>query len=404
MTSLFELDKDQSKVVLRIMNGPLCGCEYYLDEGVTLVLAGAASDLIAMPETNDGNLAVDLPDFPDHTIVVPVKGGVNFEIMIDGDVLGGFRLRTLAPHPEESRRQYQEICFAGTLAFAVRPIEDDWDAVLLGALQKTAPTANYRQLSGLKRMLLAMVGLFALFPLIAIGLSAWDNYISNTRVDEVAAVVAGSTEHYQLLNGGGGAIFLFAQNERDLSWARQAVSRRGLSGAVRMTTLQQEENRINKLLLEEFPSIVFHRIKLSDPKRPVLLLSQERGKLTNLTREALLASLAKWMPYATKIDISNWSDATLDTYARTGLDRLGIAYERVVNTDSVTYKIKNDLNDIDLMRLQEFTNVFYRDFGTHYVYFSAVLQDDPFKGKSYKYGFPSYIKKTQNHWFFPGNF
>lgn len=403
MTLFFESEKPEAKAVLRLMNGPLCGCEYRLGAGATLVVAGAAGELIGSSDTADGGQPAEPPEFPDHTIVVPMKDGRNFEIIVDDDACDGFRLRTLSPQPEESLRPYQEICYVGALAFAVRPAQDDWDAGLMGALPRTVAPAHERPRHR-AWLLLGLAALFTLFLLIAAGLMIWNDYRSNERVADVAAVVAGSIEQYRLLKGNDGAIFVFAQSERDASWARQALSRQGLGGSVRITTLGREESRLDKLLLVNFPAVAFHRVKLGDPEEPMLVLSQERGQISQQTRRSLLSSLMVWMPYARGIDIASWSDAMLDAQARTGLDRLGIAYERVANTDSVTYTVQKDLNDIDLARLQEFTEGFYRDFGARYVYFSAALQDDRFKGKSYKYGGPGYIKITQHHWFFPHTF
>lgn len=400
MTQHFETPSGPARAVLRLMNGPLCGCEYRLSQGATLVVAGAASTLLGIV---DGNEASALPAFPENAIVVPLEGGRNFEIVLDDNARDGFRLRTLEPQPEEQVRPYQEVCRVGALAFAVRAMDADWapgivDAPSVASEEEDAPP---RQRSWLLRML---VGVIAMFALLALGLALWMTFKDNQRVAEVAAIVAGSSDQYRLLKGRDGTIHIFADSERDVSWARQALTREGLAGSARVSTLRDEEVRLNKLLPESYPALAFHRVKLADPSKPVLVLSQERAQLSSQVRQALMASLAAWMPYAENISIATWSDALLDEQAKAGLERLGIVYERSDNADSVTYTVQSSLNDIELARLQAFTDNFYRDFGTRYVYFSVALKDDWLKGKSFKYGGPGYVKMTQQHWFFPHTF
>ena len=403
MTSSIETEGPDAKAVLRLLNGPLCGCEYHLRDGATLVVAGAANDLLGSPETQDGEQPASMPVFPEHTIVVPMEGGRNFEVIIDDNARDGFRLRTLDPEVEESVQDYQEICHVGTLAFAVRPPHEEWADGIVNAL----PTPPIEENDRRRRVIWfakILVGVIAVFALTASGLYLWNKFKSDKRVADAASVIAGATEQYRVLNGRDGAIYIFAKNERDASWARQAMSRQGMIGSARISTLRFEEARINQLLQASFPSLAFHRLKLGDPEKPVLVLSQERGQISSQMRKSLTASLNDWMPYAQSIDIISWSDAMLDAQAKRGLDQIGVDYERVANAGSVTYTVQKGLSDIDLARLQEFTEGFYRDFGTRFIYFSVALKDDPFKGKSYKYGGPGYIKLTQHHWFFPQTF
>lgn len=400
MTLHFEEDSLHARAVLRLMNGPLRGCEYQLTDGATLIVAGAAGDLLGALGNKD---AAELPSFPEGAIVVPVEGGSNFEIVLDDNARSGFRVRTLAPQISEQVRPYQEICHAGALAFAVRPADEAWAPGIVnmpiasGVEEREPPRRSSWRVA-------ALLAVMAVFTLLALGLMLWMNFKDNKRVAEVAAIVAGSSDQYGLFKGRDGAVHIFAESERDVSWARQALAREGLIASARVSTLRDEEVRLNKLLLESYPAIAFHRVKLADPSRPMLILSQEREQLSNQVRQALTANMMAWMPYAENIGIATWSDAMLDEQAKAGLDRLGIAYERTANSDSVTYVVQSSLNDIELARLQAFTDGFYRDFGNRYIYFSVALKDDWLKGKSFKYGGPGYVKMTQQHWFFPQTF
>lgn len=384
-----KIEAAAKRAVLRLLNGPLCGCEYALPEGATLVIVGPSDKLM-----EQGG------DFPEGTIVLPMEGGSNFEVLIDADAGDGFRLRTLHPQPQERAQDFQQICHVGPLDFAVRAADSEWEPGIVGAeasLAEVAATKPRRQ----SRLLAALAGFIVLAALLASGLLYWMHLQGERRVADAATVVAGNSGQYRLLKGHDDLVYLFAQNERDALWARQALAREGMAASVQVATLRMEEQRIDKLLRENCPSLVFHRLKLDDPARPLLILSQERTHLDQQTQKSLLGSLRSWMPYAQSIGMANWSDELIDNQARSGLDRFGIDYRRQSNADSVTYTIASGLSDVDLARLQEFTEAFYHDFGHRYVHFSVVLKDKQFKGKSFKYGGPEYFKLTRQHWFFP---
>jgi type III secretion system PrgH/EprH family protein len=388
----FEAENPEVRAVFRLLNGPLRGCEYGLADGTTLVVVGAQNELLS---------GTAMPEFPHNAIVVPLaEGGVNFEIVIGGDVCDGFRLRILDHPVREQAHACQEICHAGARRFAWRPVGVAWARGIADA-EPAGDGARRRSPAMVRRVL---AGTLAMFVVLGLGLTLWMSLKENKRVAEVAAVIAGSSQQYRLATGRDGAVYVFAESERDVSWARQALTRKGLGGAARVSTLRSEEARLNKLLPENYPAVAYHRLILADPARPVLMLSRERAALDEQAQRTLTDRMNQWMPYMQSVAIVYWSDALLDREAGAGLDRLGIPYLRSGNADSVTYEIQGSLNDVDRSRLQDFTDGFYRDFGSRYVSFSIELKDDWLKGKSFKSGSHGYVKMAPQHWFFPQSF
>jgi len=395
MSLLLEEGNQDAWPVLRLLSGPLSGCEYRLPTTTTLLVAGAADTLL-------GDRAdAEIPEFPSNAIVVPIDGGINFEIIINDNARGSFRLRILGEDPEEQLREYQEICQVGTLKFAVRSAYTDWEPVLAQDEQITSDKPVKTRKNLLIKVVIVAV---ALFVLIGAALALWMMSSEKKRVTEVSAIISGSSEQYQTLKGRNGIVYIFANSERDVSWARQALSREGLVASTRVSTSRDEEMRIHRLILENYPALNFHRLKLNTPAKPVLLLSQERTHLSPQERQALFASLMSWMPYAEKVSAENLSDVMLDRRARSGLERLGVTYQRSGAENSINYSIQGDLNDIELTHLQTLTDDFYRDFGVRYINFSVALKDDWLKSKSFGYGASGYVKMTPQHWFFPEHF
>jgi type III secretion system PrgH/EprH family protein len=380
--------------VLRFLSGPFCGCEYGLSGRETLVIAGAERSLLGRDD------APEIPDFPENSIVVPVDGGRNFEIVIGGQDEEGFRLRTFEPLPEERSSKYQKICQIGSLSFALRPYHEMWKPEIIGVARAVPQTWEFNRIM----MVRAFWGLIIFLVLAVLTVMLLDWLGEKKQIAEVAAVVDGASEPYKMLKASNGVVYIFAENERDVVWAKQALARKSMATVARVSTLRDEEMRVGGKLLENYPKLAFYRLKLADPSRPVLLLSQERGQNNVETQKALIRSLSEWMPYAEKVSLGSWSDAMLDRKAQSGLERIGIHFNRHDAASNVTYRIHGDLNDIELAQLQEFIGHFYRDYGRRYIHFSVALQEDWLKEKSFRYGGSGYVKMTPQHWFFPQSF
>jgi type III secretion system protein len=391
MSSSIKPGNSSAMAVLRLLSGPLCGCEYRLSGRETLVIAGTERTLLGREE------APDIPDFPENVIVVPMEGGSNFEIVIANPEESNFRLRTFGPQLEERSGEYQKICKVGPLSFALRPCDVMWKAEIVGAARSTSQTWKF----GRATIVRALSGLVMLAVLAVMVVMLWMRFGENRQVAEVAAIVDGASEPYKFVKTANGIVYVFAENERDVAWAKQALARASMATVARVSTLRDEEARVGNKLLENYPQLAFYRLRLADPSRPVLLLSQERSQNSIEIREALIRSLSVWMPYAEKISFGAWSDAMLDRNARSGLERIGIDFDRHSTASNVSYRIHGNLSDIELAQLQSFINHFYRDYGRRYIHFSVALQEDRLKGKSFRYGDSGYVKMTPQHWFFP---
>lgn len=409
MSLSLEVEDCKDKAILRLLNGPLSGCEYRISIGTTLVVAQRAEHLTGR------NSDAEIPEFPDNAIVIPVEGGINFELIItegkgnsdcaekseDHHEHEQFELHLFSPDPIVSVHRYYESCQAGTLQFSVRPINTPWQAEMF--CDQTPVLIS--QTATKPSMLLTSIVIGIL--LLVVGASAfvfWMTFSDKKRQSKVEQVVSGSSEPFHIIRGRDRQLYIFANTERDVSWARQALMREALAAPSQISTLRNEELRITNLIQANYPTLDFHRVKLDDPAKPLILLSQERAHINEQMQRALTANLMSWMPYADSISQLSWSDAMLEMKAKSGLDRLGIPYAQVNGENGVNYSIEGNLDDIDLVKLQAFSEKFYRDFGERYVTFSVALKEDWLKGKSFRYGISGYVKMAPQHWYFPQTF
>jgi hypothetical protein len=106
--------------VLRILNGPLQGCEFPLGETTTLFVVGAV-DLLG-----EGALTASVPA---DAIFVPLEqGGCNFEVLADQMTPDGLSLRLLNESAEVRHCAFQTRLQIGGLQIALRPQDQGLDA------------------------------------------------------------------------------------------------------------------------------------------------------------------------------------------------------------------------------------------------------------------------------------
>jgi type III secretion system PrgH/EprH family protein len=337
-----EMESPSGWAILRLLSGPLRGCEYRLTDSTTLVVTENVDALVG----RGGGVGV--PEFPGNSIVIPMMGGCNFEIFRDENLTDGFHLFVLEDVVEERVCHYLDECRVGLLSFSVRPDGMAWSSSFdPDQSLSQAKKSDARSRMMWSRMMPAVLGSLVLFFFVGASFFLLKKFGEDRHVAEVSALIDGSVEPYRLAHGRDGLVYVFAENERDASWARQVLTREKMNKYTRVSTVKEEEARLDRLLFEKYPSLAFYRLRLTDPVNPTILLSKERSQLGDKEGQEVVASLITWMPYAEKIVKALWSDSLLDDRAKGGLDRMHLAYDRSDSVGSVTYRIQGDLSDSD---------------------------------------------------------
>ncbi len=382
-------------IVIRLLNGILRGCEFELPVGNTLFIVGNEDELLTQQH---------LPSLPANTIFVPMtNGGVNFEVQAKeapSDTLTIHELAVAEP-VKEIAYLFNTVSHVGELAIAIRRVEDSWSKEVTDYLQ-AAPASPKDKLPlvtqrGFRPLLIVMVvvllggtGLF-LYP--------WD--VTQRQIVSLSDVLGDKTSRYQILSGRDHQFYVITNNERDTSWARQAIVRSDFSKQAQVISQQDEARRIRTWLATNEPSLNYHRLILDKPITPRLVLSQERSALSPEARRALSSKLKIEFPYASSVDIVSASDQSIAQQAQDGLERLAAPFTRINNADSVTFVIEGALADSELQSIRTFVDDYYQQWDGRYVQFAIELKDDWLKGKSFKYGNQGYVKMTTQHWYFP---
>ncbi|MEN3813663.1 PrgH/EprH family type III secretion apparatus protein [Chromobacterium piscinae] len=381
-------------VVVRVLNGPLKGCEFLLQPGRTLFVVGDEATLESYQHALSSS-----------TILIPLPcGGTNFEADFDATNDEAVLFRELIRgSTHEHRATFNTICAIGALKIAVRPAHTEWVAAvehyeepLVQQITSTVGPAPARWwLSGLAVVLCALCMMAAL---------AWAS--SQRQPDQVQQnpefmrMLAESNGRLHILSDANGQYYGFTEDERTASWARQTLLRMPTKQQMLIRTIEEEENRLEQWLAVTESGVQFFRIDLRTPDIPRVLLSQERNALSGTLRQKLRDNVSHAMPYAKTVQLLDISDDKILNEAQIGLERLALPYVRINTTNGVVYAIRGELNDGDLQSVRAFIKAYQRAWGQRFVQFSVELQDDKLKEKSYHRGETGYIKANPQHWSF----
>lgn len=374
--------------VLRILNGPLQGCEFLLGEGTTLFVVGAM-DLLG------GDAAS--ASIPAQTLFVPLEdGGCNFEVLVDQATADGLPLRLLGDSVEIRHCAFQARVQIGSLQIALRPEHQPWAPDCLGQGSDT-PSEAVTFVSGRAPWMRWGAVALALVVLAAM-LGLWSMPQPKPETD-IRALITGASAQVQVLAGRDHAVYVFVDSERDAGWSRQVLTRHNaLSGKVLMR--DHERRRLEQVLVDHDPQLAWHFLDMRDPSTPRLLLSEQRTMVTPDKQARLLDTLLAAAPYADDVVMQTQDDKLLAELAQGGLQRLALPFSRIEHEDSVTFAVEGNLQDAELAAASQYVDDFYRQWGDRYVHFTVALKDDALKGKSFQTGPQGYVKTSASSWLF----
>jgi type III secretion system protein len=374
--------------ILRILNGPLQGCEFPLGEGTALFVVGAVDVL------GDGNFCVSVP--ADAVFVPLEEGGRNFEVLADRITPDGVALRLLGDPVEERHCRFQARVQIGGLQVALRRGAEPWAAGLLGQ-PYDAPSGVAAFMKWRNPWVRCFIGGLGLAALVAAS-SFWSTPRPAPETD-IRALIGGANAQVQVLSGRDQSVYVFAASERDAGWSRQVLTRNNiLNGKVLM--MDQERRRLEQVLIDHDPQLAWHFLNLNDPSTPRLMLSTQRNLLTPDKQALLLDTLLAAAPYARDVVVQMQDDKLLADLAQGGLQRIAVGFSRIEHADSVTFAVDGNLQDSELAAARQYVDDFYQQWGDRYVHFTVELKDDLLKGLSFQTGPRGYVKTGPSSWRF----
>lgn len=396
MTDIDSMTTDTShatshNLVIRLLNGPLCGCEFLLFPGRTLFVVRDPSQ-VASPEV--------ITELPPDTLFIPLeRGGMNFELRFDNSDSAAISLRELSAEGNASKEysaSLNQVLQIGELNFALRLENQTWHSEILAYPNSTPKIAS----STRRRYIPAVVALALITGAVVIALF-WLWRTPQKQANELGLLLGNDNQRFQVLPGRNKTLYVAASNERDVSWAQQVIARGENKEPAQVISIERENARMTRWLADNYPDLAYYRLQMDNPRLPQLWISRQRAALNDVDRQRLSQRLLSQFPYADQISVIAIDDATVIRQAETELKRQALPYTRQDHAGGVTFVVQGALDDGELLRARQLVEAYYRQWGGRYVQFAIELKDDWLKGRSYQYGEQGYIKMSPAHWYFP---
>lgn len=388
------------KIVFKLINGSLRGCEFLLPPGKTLFIVSGENEI---SHHNQGTISSE------NAIFIPSRNpGCNFEIIVSEDANAvtlreiqeeGFHETITVPH---------EIFIVGDQKFAWRHEGEDFLGEAFfsseSEVEKSSVSAKTEgEVQPASKFWWCKI-LFVLAILTCISYGAYTIITETDRkINSVSDYLSSSAGNYHVIYGKDKKIYIMAFSEQAAQWAIQTMVRSKKTEETQILTTRAEELRITKWIEANWAQVKSHRVILNNPEIPIIEISRERSRLDEKQQKDFIHSVLENMPYAKKCRVKKVSDARLKAKARDGLNKLAQTFAEMDNKESVTFVIQGAIEDGELERVKKFIKDYYQTWGGEYVQFAVELKDDRLKGKSFKYGDQGYIKISPGHWHFSGN-
>lgn len=374
---------------IRLLSGPLNGCEYEILNGRVLVIVG-----------NDVSLgrSDSFSELPENTIVIPygeLTGSFEVIITTDPDLVVTIRELTAQEPEDRTLTLNQQIEVLG-LKFAVKVKNEVWQYSIPGIVENNITSTRQHFFSS---TLFKYVTLFFLFAIIFIVF-----YIVNASNDpqlrHIDKILVNKNRNYEILYGRDHVIYINTNSLDEAVWVKQALEKNQPGKPVRVINPDDESIRIFSWLADNFPDLQYFKLQLLDASNPRLTVSKQRNAITQQLIDNLIKGLLQTMPYASNISIAVLDDNVLESQAIETLSAIGISYEKYKTANNVYFNIIGTLSDSELNKINNYVDGYYKQWGKQYVRFNVNLKNQDTNNSSFSYGDNRFEKSQGSKWTF----
>ncbi|EFE0729630.1 PrgH/EprH family type III secretion apparatus protein [Escherichia coli] len=374
---------------IRLLSGPLNGCEYEILNGRVLVIVG-----------NDVSLgrSDSFSELPENTIVIPygeLTGSFEVIITTDPDLVVTIRELTAQESEDRTLTLNQQIEVLG-LKFAVKVKNEVWQYSIPGIVENNITSTRQHFF---RSTLFKYVTLFFLFAIIFIGF-----YIVNASNDpqlrHIDKILVNKNRNYEILYGRDHVIYINTNSLDEAVWVKQALEKNQPGKPVRVINPDDESIRIFSWLADNFPDLQYFKLQLLDASNPRLTVSKQRNAITQQLIDNLIKGLLQTMPYASNISIAVLDDNVLESQAIETLSAIGLSYEKYKTANNVYFNIIGTLSDSELNKINNYVDEYYKQWGKQYVRFNVNLKNQDKNNSSFSYGDNRFEKSQGSKWTF----
>ncbi len=374
---------------IRLLSGPLNGCEYEILNGRVLVIVG-----------NDVSLgrSDSFSELPENTIVIPygeLTGSFEVIITTDPDLVVTIRELTAQEPEDRTLTLNQQIEVLG-LKFAVKGKNEVWQYSIPGIVENNITSTRQHFFSS---TLFKYVTLFFRFAIIFIPF--YIVYASKDKqLRHIDKIILKKNRNYEILYGRDHVIYINTNSLDEAVWVKQALEKNQPGKPVRVINPDDESIRIFSWLADNFPDLQYFKLQLLDASNPRLTVSKQRNAITQQLIDNLIKGLLQTMPYASNISIAVLDDNVLESQAIETLSAIGLSYEKYKTANNVYFNIIGTLSDSELNKINNYVDEYYKQWGKQYVRFNVNLKNQDTNNSSFSYGDNRFEKSQGSKWTF----
>lgn len=410
LTDNIPMHDTQKKFTLKVLFGPMFGCELHLPavDYFLIINSGIALQSPATIDPGDHAAAyaqnmLYLPcDIPSPNIILCLSAPLHAENSDDV-----YRLEVQGTDKSfPALLKENEVFVHEHIRFAVKRSEDEWpeeiknfnfppvlfDAELNGQDKREESKTKKNRL----HVLCSIIPLLLLVIIPSVIL--YKTLDSERQVLTLNETLAGAPMPVEIVRGRENNLtYILTQDFQTIEWTREALIKLKGKSVVPVWLSQQRNELIYQLANAGYPVL---QINYSIPQHPVIALyrslpSQEESNLKSIALQKI--------PFALDINILVKTKIQLLQEARQGLDRMHIYYRLINSSGRYALVVRDALSDSALQALQHFIKQFNHQWGNREINFSINLDENWLQDKSYVDSSNGYLFMNPRHWYFPLN-
>ncbi|MBZ2400159.1 PrgH/EprH family type III secretion apparatus protein [Erwinia amylovora] len=408
MSSTAITDSRQPNYTLKILFGPMFGCELHLpadDYFLIINPAYALHDKTAPLESSHEHAA----HYTRNTLYVPGDAeSPNVTLFLSGyadnDGVSGFRTEINDESGSYESTIYENQVFTlGPVHFALKRCADEWSDEIRQFNQSTASNIEHtdKQFAGSdkkkKILTIFLTTTLLLVLLVLASLIGLNKFESKQRVLTLSEALAGSPSPLYIVKARDNQnIYVLAHHFQEMEWAKEALLKlKENPDVIPLWLKEQKLTVVTQLQHSGYPVL---QIDYGSPQHPVLAVYRQ---LTTAEVAGLKAAALRHIPFALDVSVKVRTKNQLLQEARQGLDRLHIPYRQIATSTGYGLITRDALNDSALSNLKYFIQEFNHQWGNSIISFSINLDDNWLQDKSYVDSSDGYLFMNPRHWYFP---
>lgn len=401
-------DSTQPNYTLKILFGPMFGCELHLPADDYFLIINPAltlqdkTDSLESPHEHAAH-------YTQNTLYIPSDSpSPNITLFLseslDNDGIKGFRTAINDVEGSyDSTIHVNKVFTLGPVRFALKFSEDEWSDEIRHLNQPADSNIQYSDKQSAmslkkKKMRAIFLGTPLLMLLMVLASLVWFKKIdSEQRVLTLSEILVGAPSPLDIVKArDNNSIYVLAHNFQEMEWAKEALFKLKENPNVIPVWLKEQKLAVVAQLQRSGYPVM--QIDYAKPQHPLLAVYRQP---TAVEEAALKASVLQNIPFALDISLKVRAKKQLLQEARQGLDRMHITYRQIDTSNGYGLIVRDALSDNALSTLRYFINDFNQQWGNSVINFSINLDENWLQNKSYVDSSNGYLFMSPRHWYFP---